>query len=151
MSLIMQFSLILLVVLITLTYADINPVLVSPKPNIIIKRICPFFSCSIRCKRYIYQNNCPTCECNPCVFGNPIWNVTCGGGDRQCAFKGGICKHNPWTDKVYCCPNEHEGCCPYTPNLIFLCFPRCNSDSNCKEGEKCCGKCPRRCVDAVIP
>ena len=115
--------------------------------------------CSIKCKRYIMRNGCPTCECNPCVYGQPLTNVTCGNGERQCLAAGGVCKLDSYYDKPYCCPQEHNGCCPPIapdtvpnddPEILFPCLPKCYTDGDCKTGEKCCGTCPPRCLPAVI-
>ncbi|CAF2654087.1 unnamed protein product [Rotaria sp. Silwood2] len=116
--------------------------------------------CRIKCKRYLIRNNCPICECNPCLYGQPLSNISCGHGERKCLAAGGICKTHSWYDKPYCCPNEHDGCCPAIPvdkipprdpNILFPCFRRCSSDGDCQPGYKCCGTCPPRCLQAFIP
>ncbi|CAF3546124.1 unnamed protein product [Rotaria sp. Silwood1] len=86
--------------------------------------------CRVKCKRYLVRNGCPICECNPFVYDQP-----------------------------YCCPKEHDGCCPARladrvrrsdPNILFACFSKCYSDDNCKIDEKYCGNCSLRCMKAVI-
>jgi hypothetical protein len=126
--------------------------------NVSNKPLCLSMSfCRMKCKRYIIRNGCPTCECNPCVFDQPL-NFTCGTGKHECLTNSGLCKVDAASDKISCCPKEHEGCCPYTPNIVtndpnilFPCFPLCYTDADCKQGEKCCGTCPPRCMPAVIP
>jgi len=63
-------------------------------------------------------------------------------------------------DKPYCCPQENDGCCPpipvdtipnNDPDILFPCFPLCYTDADCKQGQKCCGTCPPRCMPVVIP
>ncbi|CAF2569613.1 unnamed protein product [Rotaria sp. Silwood2] len=93
-------------------------------------------------------------RCNPCKYGQPIRNVTCGQGQRRCAANGGTCKINQY-DRAYCCPNEHPGCCPLvvsSPVIIgrpSFCFPPCITDAQCRSYQKCCGSC-RRCVNAIL-
>ena len=114
--------------------------------------------CPIKCKRYIIRNGCPICECNPCVYGQPMSNVTCGNGEKKCSTAGGSCKIDSSYDKPYCCPQENNGCCPpmpvdtvsNDPDILFPCLPKCYTDADCKSGEKCCGTCPSRCLPAVI-
>ena len=115
--------------------------------------------CRIKCKRYIIRNGCPTCECNPCVYGQPLEDVSCGNKENTCLSAGGLCKVHPWYDRAYCCPKEHDGCCPPMPadkvsddpDILFPCLPQCETDADCKQSEKCCGTCPPRCMPAVIP
>jgi hypothetical protein len=71
--------------------------------------------CPIKCKRYIIRNGCPICECNPCVYGQPLSSVTCGNRENKCLAAGGSCKIDSWYDKPYCCPQENNGCCPPMP------------------------------------
>jgi hypothetical protein len=152
MSLIIQSSLVLLLVIIGLSYGqpDTGPVINGPL-------WVSTALCRIKCRRYIIRNGCPTCECNPCVFDQPL-NFTCGAGKHECLSNGGLCKVDSTYDKISCCPQEHAGCCPYTPDIVntdpdilFPCLPKCYTDADCKAGEKCCGSCPPRCMPAVIP
>ena len=152
----MHFSLILLTVIIALSNAEVETLVKPAQSNAIICLSTAF--CPVKCKRYIMRNGCPSCECNPCVFGEPLQNLTCGKGEHTCGSNGGICKVNAALDKIYCCPKEREGCCPYTeetvnndPDILFPCLPQCDSDADCKPGQKCCGKCPPQCVDPIIP
>ncbi|CAF2848348.1 unnamed protein product [Rotaria sp. Silwood2] len=130
---------------------------INEKKDFIIKKpICLFLSdCPVKCKRYIIRNSCPICECNPCVYGQPLYYISCGQGDQKCLLAGGLCKIHSWYNKPYCCPKEHEGCCPSMPaentDTLFPCVPQCYSDADCKTGEKCCGTCIRRCLKAFIP
>ncbi|CAF3543986.1 unnamed protein product [Rotaria sp. Silwood1] len=97
-------------------------------------------------------------RCNPCKYGQPLKNIVCGQGNRECEANNGTCKVNRY-DKVYCCPNEHPGCCPTVlpppvtiplPNGNFpLCIPTCSTDTQCKSYQKCCGNC-KRCVNVTI-
>jgi hypothetical protein len=93
-------------------------------------------------------NRCPSCECNPCQYGQPLLNITCGQGTGQCAAANGLCKVNS-QDKVYCCPKERAGCCPPPPS-IGPCFATCTYDTDCSVGKKCCGNCPRTCQNATL-
>ena len=151
MSLLIQSSLILLLVIVGLSNAQTNSPIQIDKPICLSTVFCP-----IKCKRYVMRNGCPTCECNPCVFGQPL-NFTCGTKKRECSSNGGFCKVHALSDKMSCCPQEHEGCCPYTPDIettdpdiLFPCLAKCSSDADCKANEKCCGTCPARCMPAVI-
>ncbi|CAF3066769.1 unnamed protein product [Rotaria sp. Silwood2] len=110
-------------------------------------------------ERYLIRNNCSIYECNPCVYGQPLSNISCGHGERKCLAAGGICKTHSWYDKPYCCSNEHNGCCPAMPvdkipprdpNILFPCLRRCSSDGDCQPGYKCCGTCSSRCLEAFI-
>jgi hypothetical protein len=96
-------------------------------------------------------NRCPSCECNPCQYGQPLLNITCGQGTGQCAAANGLCKVNS-QDKVYCCPKERAGCCPPPPPPSFIgpCFATCTYDTDCPVGKKCCGNCPRTCHNATL-
>lgn len=96
--------------------------------------------------------------CNPCTFGTPIEGITCGQGEGKCATLNGTCKVNQY-DRAYCCPNEHQGCCPAVPIPIIipsptglpppLCLPACTTDAQCPIYQKCCGAC-RRCINATF-
>ncbi len=91
---------------------------------------------------------CHGCECNPCQYGQPLLNITCGKGSGKCATAKGLCKINS-ADKAYCCPNEREGCCPPRTSTIGPCYALCTHDYDCKVGQKCCGGCPRICQNAT--
>lgn len=123
-------------------------------------KCAPLGICRVTCKRYIIRKGCPTCECNPCVYGQPLADVSCGNKENACSAVGGLCKLHSWYDKPYCCPKEHDGCCPPMaadkipdddPEILFPCLAQCDSDADCKDGEKCCGTCPPRCMPAFIP
>ena len=151
MSVIIQSSLILLLVIVYFSNAQTDSTIVINKPLCVSSAIC-----RVKCKRYIIRNGCPICECNPCVFDQPL-NFTCGTGKHECSSNGGLCKVDASSDKISCCPKEHEGCSPYAPDIetndpdiLFPCFPKCYTDTDCKAGEKCCGTCPPRCMPAVI-
>ncbi|CAF1217231.1 unnamed protein product [Rotaria sp. Silwood1] len=128
---------------------------IQTRGRIINKPICLVLSdCQVKCKRYIIRNRCPTCECNPCVYGQPLYQISCGQGDQKCLLAGGLCKIHSWYNKPYCCPKEHDGYCPSMSNedtdILFPCVPQCYSDSDCKVDEKCCGTCIRKCMKAFI-
>ena len=114
---------------------------------------CPLLPCYF-CLPYgnIYFGTTPPChgcECNPCRYGQPLLNITCGDGSGSCAAAKGLCKINA-SDKVYCCPNEREGCCPPHNSKTGSCRARCRYDSDCKVRQKCCGDCPRVCKNATL-
>ncbi len=160
----MQFSFISLVLLLAfMVILQIHSAdsFVLTRRNIINQPLCLTTAiCPVKCKRYIIRNGCPTCECNPCVYGQPLSNVSCGDGEQKCLSAGGLCKIHSWYDKPYCCPQENDGCCPpipvdtipnNDPDILFPCLPLCYTDADCKQGQKCCGTCPPRCMSAVIP
>lgn len=96
------------------------------------------------------QNGCQTCDCNPCRFGQPLYNSPCGQGQNLCAANKGLCKVSTF-DNAYCCPNERPGGCPATANPTVALCPRskCNTDFDCSVGRKCCGWC-KQCVNATV-
>lgn len=112
---------------------------------------CPVLRCTIVCpnKFVIDQNGCPTCECNPCRFGQPLLNVPCGQGQGQCGSSTGLCKVSN-LDRAYCCSSERPGSCPQGPNSAVVLCPRkrCETDYNCPNRQKCCGPC-FTCVNAT--
>lgn len=112
---------------------------------------CPQVRCAGPCLNgfVINEKGCPTCECNPCRFGNPIHEIKCGTGLGKCTDNRGLCKVSA-LDNVYCCPNERPGCCPPGPDpALVLCLPaKCKNDFDCRAGRKCCGPC-FTCVNAT--
>ena len=95
------------------------------------------------------QPPCRGCECNPCQYGQPLLNITCGKGTDKCAKAEGLCKVNS-QDYVYCCPNERIGCCPPPTSTIGPCLARCTNDYDCQVGQKCCGSCLRTCQNVTL-
>lgn len=92
---------------------------------------------------------CRGCECNPCQYGQPLLNITCGKGTGACTKAKGLCKINS-SDHVYCCPNERTGCCPPPKSTVGPCIARCTNDYDCQVGQKCCGNCPRTCQNVTL-
>ncbi|CAF2064818.1 unnamed protein product [Rotaria magnacalcarata] len=121
--------------------------------TLILHPICPLIKCIAQnCANgfIVNQYGCTTCECNPCKFGQPLFQYPCGQGQRKCAANEGLCKVSQ-SDNAYCCPNEHGGCCPPVPFPInFLCLiPNCKNDTQCQVGQKCCRPCSR-CINATL-
>jgi hypothetical protein len=112
----------------------------------------------LKCKRYIIRNGCLTCECNPCVFDQPISDISYNQGQQKCLVAGDIWKIYSCYDKSYCCSKENDRYCPpisahsipfEDTDILFLCLLKCNSDANCKQGEKYYGTHPLRCLSAT--
>lgn len=120
-----------------------------------IKRpiLCPLIRCILpNCPNgnIVNQYGCETCECNPCKFGQPLFQFPCGQGQNTCASNGGLCKISN-SDNAYCCPNERPGCCPPVsfPRIIFCVKSNCQTDAQCEVGQKCCAPCSI-CVNVTM-
>ncbi|CAF3413753.1 unnamed protein product [Rotaria socialis] len=130
----------------------VTPILI-PRPTIKIPPVT--INPNVLCLLFPLPN-----RCNPCKFGQPLQNVPCGQGQRLCASRNGTCKVNIY-DRAYCCPNEHQGCCPpvVSSPIVFgpldipihlpVCLPACKTDADCRIYQKCCGTC-NRCTNATL-
>lgn len=110
------------------------------------------------------NHDCSTCQCKktPCEDNEEfIPDYRCGHSetDHDCPSSH-HCKVDQNDRYAVCCPNrrseiivqkrqEKPGMCPIQRG-VGLCFVECNDDSECKENQKCCGSCPRTCVDPLL-
>ena len=117
LSLIMQFSLKFFLIVVTAQNAQSGLSFLLDQPMIVNKLKCPLFLCQLKCKRYIMNNGCPTCKCNPCVFSDPLATASCGQSTRHRSTARGVYKVNTLTDKSYCCPKAHEDCYSYSISI----------------------------------
>lgn len=143
-----QFTITLLVAIIFWAKSDDSNVKAE-----ILRPLCPLIRCLLpNCENgyIVNQYGCTTCECNPCKFGQPLFEYPCGQGQNSCVPNGGLCKVSN-SDDAYCCPNEHPGCCPpISSPRVVLCFkPNFQTDAQCEVGQKCCGPC-LACVNVTI-
>ncbi|CAF5015398.1 unnamed protein product, partial [Rotaria sp. Silwood1] len=104
-------------------------------------------------------NGCPTCRCktSPCEDGRaPLPGYFCGRSPtrRDCP-RNYACLIAPNDAYAVCChSNRHfgtkPGSCPQPSNRIGACYAACTIDKDCPGNRKCCGNCPRICVQPLF-
>ncbi|ELU05868.1 hypothetical protein CAPTEDRAFT_206127 [Capitella teleta] len=114
---------------------------------------CPQVLCKIYCEFGYYpdDNGCPICKCRP----NPCSLVKCGFG-THCEVRQIQCVTTPCDSDLtaVCVPDDKPGQCP--PSPLRACTDptakdQCQSDSECKEQDKCCKTvCAKECVAPMI-
>lgn len=88
-----------------------------------------------------------------CANGqSPLAGYFCGRGPtRQDCPATHECIIAPNDAYAVCCPRaEKPGSCPKPSDAIGICIARCTDDSDCAGDLKCCGGCPRECVEPVV-
>jgi len=123
----------------------------------------PVDKCSpVMCEIYclygfkINADGCPYCACkmSPCDNeAEPLANYFCGRGpNRKECPENYRCTISPVDAYAVCCPQSQPivkaGKCPKQTG-VGICIARCNDDSNCPNNQKCCGGCPRICMNPV--
>ncbi len=139
---------------------------------VVISKSIASVSCGPVCDIYcqygyvIDANGCPTCRCksSPCQNGQaPLAGYFCGRGpNRQDCPSAYKCVIAPNDAYAVCCPRCKQavtkvtkpigkpGSCPPPSDLIDICTADCSNDNDCKGNFKCCGSCPRTCVQPVF-
>lgn len=114
---------------------------------------------------------------SPCKNGGkPLADVFCGRGvNRTDCPEDYECVIAPDDRFAVCCPlkemhddgesdgdnhshsdsedqddSVHPGSCPPSSEQFGICLANCETDHDCKHNQKCCGSCPRDCVDPVF-
>ena len=113
-----------------------------------------------------YAVCCPRkSEPSPCANGEkPLAGYFCGRGPTRVDCPSTHeCIIAPNDAYAVCCPRdgtpvteptknkEKPGYCPPPSGMIGICIARCSTDDECKGNQKCCGSCPRECVDPILP
>ncbi|CAF3366916.1 unnamed protein product [Rotaria sp. Silwood1] len=121
--------------------------------------------CGALCRRrclygfVLNRNGCPTCRCktSPCEDGQaPLPGYFCGRSrTRRDCPRNYACLIAPNDAYAVCChSNRHfgtkPGSCPQPSNRIGACYAACTIDKDCPGNRKCCGNCPRICVQPLF-
>ncbi len=95
----------------------------------------------------------------------PLVDYFCGRGiNRRDCPSTHHCVIAPNDAYAVCCPlrqqNDIEivahstenkpGSCPPPSGMMGICIARCSTDNDCAGDQKCCGSCPRRCIQAIL-
>lgn len=142
-------------------------------PMVVSKSIATI-TCGPVCEIYCQYGNvldadgCPTCSCkkSPCQDGQaPLAGYFCGRGpNRQDCPSAYKCVIAPNDAYAVCCPRCKQSVTKATPTtgkpgscpppsplgLVGICTADCSNDNDCNGNCKCCGSCPRTCVQPVF-
>ncbi|CAF1019716.1 unnamed protein product [Adineta steineri] len=98
---------------------------------------------------------CPHKPDNPCKNGGTaLAGYFCGRGASHVDCPSTYdCIIAPDDTYAVCClraqSSEKPGSCPKPSDGIGTCIAKCTYDSDCPDAQKCCGNCPRDCVQPV--
>ena len=125
--------------------------------------------CDIYCPlgNVLDAKGCPTCRCQRSPCDNealPLRDYFCGRGlNRRDCPSSHFCKIAPNDAYAVCCPRSDlaqgkvadktvvkQGSCPPPSDMFGICIARCSTDGDCGGNLKCCGSCPRTCVQPVL-